>query len=382
MHRLRMGMVGGGKGAFIGGVHRMAAALDGQIELAAGCFSRDYENTRATGKQLNLDPARCYRTYQEMARAEASLPEDRRIDFVSVVTPNRSHFPIAREFLEAGFHVVCDKPMTYTLAEAEELVRLVEQTGLVFVLTHNYTGYPMIRHARELFRTGKMGKVRKVIVEYLQDFLAYPHEKEGMKQAVWRTDPEQAGVGGTLGDVGTHALNLLEYVTGDAVTRLCADKSTFLPDRALDEDANVLLRMQGGGKGVLTVSQVATGEENALRLRVYASEGAVRWDQENPNYLELLRYGEPGRTLTRGSGYLSPAAAEVTRIPVGHPEGFLEGFANIYRDAAEAIRLHRGGRAMKIEDYPVPTVYDGLRGMQFIHRAVESSDRGSVWVDF
>jgi predicted dehydrogenase len=381
MHTLRMGMVGGGRGAFIGGVHRMAAALDGRIELAAGCFSRDYENTRTTGEQLGLDPARCYRTFQEMARTEASLPEGRRMDFVSIVTPNRSHFSIARAFLEAGFHVVCDKPMTYTLAEAEELVRLVEKTGLVFVLTHNYTGYPMIRHARELFRAGKMGKIRKVIVEYLQDFLARPLEKEGMKQAVWRTDPEQSGVGGTLGDVGTHALNLLEYVTGDAVTRLCADKSSFLPDRRLDEDANVLLHLQGGGKGVLTVSQVATGEENALRLRVYASEGAVRWDQENPNYLELLRYGEPRQTLTRGSGYLAPAAGEVTRIPTGHPEGFLEGFANIYRGAAEAIRRHREGKLMKIEDYPVPTVYDGLRGMQFIYRAVESSDRGSVWVD-
>jgi len=378
--KLRMGMVGGGQGAFIGGVHRMVAALDGQIELVAGCFSQDPENTRITGKQLYLDPDRCYDTYAEMAAAEANLPEDRRIDFVSIVTPNVSHFAIAKTFLDAGFHVVCDKPMTYTLDEAEELVRSVEASGLVFALTHNYTGHPLIRHARGLFQSGQMGTVRKAIVEYLQDFLMVPHEKLGQKQAAWRVDPKQSGIGGTMGDVGTHCVNLLEYVSGDPISELCADKSTFLPDRTLDEDVNALLRFKGGGKGVLTISQVATGEENGLTLRVYGSEGAIKWAQENPNYLELYRYGEPRQTLTRGQDYLSEAAADATRIPTGHPEGYLEAFANIYVGFAEALRRYLDGNPMKTEEYNFPTVYDGLRGMQFIYAAVESAENNSTWV--
>jgi predicted dehydrogenase len=376
-----MGMVGGGQGAFIGAVHRIVATLDQQIEVVAGCFSRDPENTKETGRQLYLDPSRCYRTYEEMVAAEAKLPGDRRIDFVSIVTPNVSHFPIAKAFLEAGFHVVCDKPMTYTLDEAKQLVGLVEKTKLVFALTHNYTGHPLVRHARQLFRSGQMGTIRKVIIEYLQDFLMVQHEKLGHKQAAWRVDPAQSGIGGTLGDIGTHCLNLLEYVTGDPVAELCADKSTFLPDRTLDEDANILLRLKGGGKGVLIISQVATGEENGLKLRVYASEGAVLWAQENPNYLQLYRYGQPRQTLTCGHGeYLSDAASSSTRIPVGHPEGYLEAFATIYCGAVEAIRRHIDGHPMKTEEYNFPTVYDGLRGMQFIYRAVESHEKGSTWV--
>jgi predicted dehydrogenase len=376
-----MGMVGGGQGAFIGAVHRIAATMDGQVELVAGCFSRDFENTKATGEQLYLHPDRCYKSYKQMAEREAGLPEEKRIDFVSIVTPNKSHFPIAETFLNAGIHVVCDKPMTFTLDEAKQLTDLVEKSGLVFALTHNYTGNPLIRYARELFQSGDIGTVRKVVVEYLQDFLMYPHEKEGMKQAVWRTDPALAGVGGTLGDVGSHCINLLEYVTCDPVVKLCADKSHFLPDRKLDEDANILLRLKGGGKGVMTISQIATGEENALRLRVYGSEGAIRWEQENPNYLDLFRYGKERQTLTRGSGYLTDAAAESTRIPVGHPEGFLEAFANIYMGAIEAIRRHIDGRPMKSQEYNFPTVYDGLRGMAFIYAAVESAENGSQWVD-
>ena len=231
--KLRMGMVGGGQGAFIGAVHRVVAALDQQIEVAAGCFSRDPENTQETGRQLYLNPARCYDTYEEMAQKEAALPADQRIDFVTIVTPNNLHFPIAETFLKAGFHIVCDKPMTFTLQEAEALVKLVEESGLVFALTHNYTGHPLIRHARSLFQSGEMGTVRKVIVEYLQDFLMVPHEKLGQKQASWRVDPVQSGIGGTLGDVGTHCVNLLEYVTADPIRELCADKSTFLPDRQL-----------------------------------------------------------------------------------------------------------------------------------------------------
>jgi len=376
-----MGMVGGGQGAFIGWVHRMAAALDQQVDFVAGCFSRDFENTKTTGAQLYLDPARCYQTYQEMAESEAKLSQDQRIDFVSIVTPNDSHFAIAKVFLETGIHVVCDKPMTYTLDEAEKLVRLVEETGLVFALTHNYTGHPLVRHARQLFASGEMGTVRKVIVEYLQDFLMVPHEKEGQKQASWRVDPKQAGLGGTLGDVGSHALNLMEYITNDRVTQICADKSTFLPDRELDEDVNVLLHLNGGGKGVLTISQIATGEENNLWIRIYASKGAVVWRQENPNYLEVYRYGEPRQTVTRASDYLSAAAREATRVPTGHPEGYLEAFATIYCGVVAAIRKHIDGNPLNTDEYNFPTVYDGLRGMQFIYKAVESSDNGAVWVD-
>ncbi len=378
--KLRMGMVGGGQGSFIGGVHRMAAALEQQTELAAGVFSRDADNNRATGAQLYLDPARVYDSYTDMAASEAALPADQRIDFVSIVTPNVSHFDIARTFLQAGVHVVCDKPMTYTLDEAEELVRIVEDAGLVFALTHNYTGHPMVRQARALFRSGQMGPVRKVIVEYLQDFLATPHEKLGMKQAEWRTDPEQSGIGGTIGDVGTHAFNLLEYVTGDPVREMCADLSTFLPDRTLDEDVNALLRLEGGGKGLLTASQIATGEENGITLRVYAEHGAIRWAQENPNYLDFWRVDEPRQTLTRAQGYLDAHAAESGRIPPGHPEGYLEAFAQIYVGAITAIRRHLDGRPLPIDAYDFPTVHDGLRAMQFIYKAVESSQKGAAWV--
>ena len=378
--KLRMGMVGGGQGAFIGGVHRLVAALDGQIELVAGSFSQDPENTRITGEQLYLDTDRCYDTYERMAAEEAKRPVGDRIDFVSIVTPNVSHFAIAQTFVAAGIHVVCDKPMTHTLDEAKELVGLVEQSGLVFGLTHNYTGHPLIRHARHLFQTGEIGTVRKAVVEYLQDFLMVPHEKLGQKQAEWRVDPKRSGIGGTMGDVGTHCVNLLEYVTGDPISELCADKSTFLPDRVLDEDVNALLRFRGGGKGVLTISQVATGEENGLTLRVYGSEGAIKWAQENPNYLEVYRYGEPRQVLTRGQGYLSEVAAAATRIPTGHPEGYLEAFGNIYVGVAEAIRRHIDGDPMKVEEYNFPTVHDGLRGMQFIYSAVESAENNSTWI--
>lgn len=379
--KLRMGMVGGGQGAFIGGVHRMAAALDQQVELVAGCFSQDPANTRKTGGELYLDPDRCYDTYKQMADAEAKLPGDKRIDFVSIVTPNVSHFPIAKEFLEAGFHVVCDKPMTYTLEEAKELAAIVEKTGLVFALTHNYTGHPMVRHARDLFRSGQMGEIRKVMVEYLQDFLMVQHEKLGMKQAEWRVDPARSGIAGTLGDIGTHCANLLEYVTGDSIARVCADKSTFLPDRKLDEDVNALLRLEGGGRGVLCVSQVATGEENGLTLRVYASKGGIKWAQENPNYLDVYEYGKPRQTLTRAQGYLSEAAAACCRIPTGHPEGYLEAFATIYDGAVRAIRRHIDGNPVEPSEYEFPSVHDGLRGMQFIYSTIESCEKGSVWVE-
>jgi predicted dehydrogenase len=379
--KLRMGMVGGGQGAFIGWVHRMAANLDGQIEFAAGCFSRDPENSKLTGRQLYLDPARVYPTWQEMAEKESRLPAEKRIDFVSIVTPNASHFDIARTFLQMGFHVILDKPMTYSLEQAEELVRVVEKTGLVFCLTHNYSGHPLVRHARDLFRSGRMGKVRKVIVEYLQDFLMEPLEKQGHKGATWRTDPAQAGAVGSMGDAGTHAENLLQYITGETITEVCADFTTFLPDRVLEEDANLLLRLSGGGKGTMTISQIAVGEENGLTIRIYGEKGGVLWAQENPNTMSIYHYNEPRQTITRGHGeYLSEFAAWSTRIPVGHPEGYLEAFANIYCGDVEAIRRHIDGKPMKAPEYRFPSVYDGLRGMRFITRAAESSKRGAVWV--
>jgi len=379
--KLRMGMVGGGQGAFIGAVHRLAAQMDGQAELVAGVFSRDRTNSRETGEQLYLDASRVYGTYDDMAAAEARLPRDERIDFVSIVTPNNAHFGPAKAFLDAGIHVVCDKPLAFTLDEAHELARIVERTKLVFALTHNYTGYPLVRHARRLFQSGEMGVVRKVIVEYLQDWLVEPVEARGSKQAGWRTNPAESGIGGAVGDIGTHALNLVEFVTGDRVTDVCADKSVSLPGRRLDDDMNALLRFEGGGKGVLTISQIATGEENGLRLRVYGSKAAVLWSQENPNYLQLYRHGEPRETLSRGrSEYLSSEAMAATRIPWGHPEGFLEAFANIYRGAIEAVRRHIDGRPLTTDEYEFPSVYDGVRGMEFIYKAVESADRGATWV--
>jgi predicted dehydrogenase len=380
--KIRMGMVGGGQGAFIGAVHRMAAALDQQVDLVAGVFSRDWTNTQTTGAQLFVDPGRVYRSYDEMAAAEAALPPAARIDFVSIVTPNHAHFAPAKAFLEHGFHVICDKPMTLTVAEADELAALVERTGLVFAVTYNYSGYPLVRHARHLFQSGQMGDVRKVLVEYLQGWLVQPEEKRGSKQAAWRTNPAESGVGGALGDIGTHALHLVEYVTGDAVTQLCVEKSTFVPDRRLDDDANALLRLRGGGKGALTVSQIATGEENGLRLRVYAERGAILWAQEEPNSLQLYRDGEPRQTLTRGrSEYLAPAAMAATRIPWGHPEGYLEAFANIYMGAIGAIRRHIEGRPLAPSEYDFPSVHDGRRGVQFIHKAVASAAAGAAWVD-
>ena len=355
--KLRMGMVGGGQGAFIGGVHRIAATLDQQVELVAGCFSQSYENTKVTGAQLYLDPPRCYPTYEAMAAAEAKL---------SGRQANRLRQHRHSECLAFRHRQdISQRRLPRRLRQANDLQPSrrprnwrgwSEKTGLVFAVTHNYTGHPLVRHARELFRSGAMGTVRKVIVEYLQDFLMVPHEKLGQKQAEWRLDPARSGLGATIGDVGTHCVNLLEYVTGDPIASLCADKSTFLPDRKLDEDVNALLRLKGGGKGVLTISQVATGEENGLTLRVYASEGAIKWEQENPNYLELYRYGEPRQTLTRGQGYLSDAAE---RYPHPHrpPRGLSRSLRHdLCRRRAGHPRAHRrqalkAGR-IRISDRP------------------------------
>ena len=379
--KLRIGMVGGGKGAFIGAVHRKAATMDNQAEIVAGAFSRDFQNAKATGRDLYLDPARVYPTYAEMAAAEAKLPADKRIDFVSVVTPNVSHYDVCATFLRAGFHVLCDKPMTYTLTEAKKLTALVQKSGLVFGVTHNYTGYPLIKHARELFLNGSMGKVQKVMVEYLQDFFAVSPEGVVGGINAWRFDPKVAGAAGTLGDIGTHCFNLVEYVTGDAITHVAADMHTFAPGRKLDDDSNVLLRLASGAGGSLMISQCAIGEENGIRIRVFAQKGSIIWDQENPNYLQVYRYGEPRHTLTRANDhYMSAVSRAYCRVPKGHPEGFISAFANIYWDYMRAVRRALDGKPLKISEYQFPTVYDGLRGMRFIASSLKSSKTGSKWV--
>lgn len=375
--KLRMGMVGGSLDAFIGAVHRIAAALDGQIELVAGAFSSNPEKSKATGKALYLDEDRVYGSYEEMILKEKELPEDKRIDFVSIVTPNHMHYGPAKLALENGFHVICDKPMTISVEQAEDLARLVKETGLVFALTHNYTGYPMVKQAKQMIAAGEIGKLRKIIVEYPQGWLSQPLEASGNKQASWRTDPAQSGAGGGLGDIGTHAENLTEYVTGSKISQLCADLSIFVEGRPLDDDGNVLIRLENGAKGVLVYSQVANGEENALAIRVYGETGGLEWRQQEPNSL-IHRTNSSYRVLRTNVGSLHQAASAHSRIPAGHPEGFLEAFANIYRNFAYAVRAHQEG---KPQDplYDFPTVEDGLRGLKFIEAVLASSKSESKW---
>ncbi|MFQ5571329.1 MAG: Gfo/Idh/MocA family protein [Rhodothermales bacterium] len=377
--RLRYGMVGGGPGAFIGAVHRAAAALDGGMELTAGTFSSNAEKSQVQGEALHLDPHRVYGSYQEMVEKEAALPEGERIDFVSIVTPNHLHFPIAKAFIEAGIHVVCDKPMTTTLEDAEELCRLVKQYDVIFALTHNYTGYPMVKQARAMTRTGQLGTVRKIVVEYSQGWLARPLEREGQKQALWRTDPVQAGAGG-LGDIGSHAENLARYITGLELEALCADVTTFVPGRQIDDDANILIHYEGGARGILFDSQVAVGEENNLRIRVYGTDGSLEWHQEDPNYLWFRPQDAPEQVLRRGNDYLSEEAKRSSRLPAGHPEAFIEAFANIYVEAGRVIVDRLLGRTNDPSRTDYPTVQDGARGVHFIRTALESG-RARSWVD-
>lgn len=371
--KLRMGMVGGGRDAFIGSVHRMAAALDGQIELVAGAFSSDPEKSRASGADFYLDPNRVYADYAAMAEAEAALPEDERIDFVSIVTPNHMHYPVAKCFLEAGFHVVCDKPVTRTVEEAEALQELVQSSGKVFALTHNYTGYPMVKEARHLVESGKLGRILKIVVEYPQGWLLRAIDAEGQKQAAWRTDPEKAGASSCIGDIGTHAENLARYVTGLRMESLCADFSTLVSGRRLEDDGNLLVHYESGARGVLYASQVSAGEENALRLRVYGEKAGLEWFQEEPNELLLKHPDRPREVYRRGNDYLSDAAKNFSRIPFGHPEAFIEAFANIYLEAARAIRDAVNGQPGAGAPYDVPTIEDGVEGMKFIASAVESA---------
>jgi predicted dehydrogenase len=375
--RLKLGMVGGGEGAFIGGVHRIAARLDDQFDLVAGAFSADADKSRRSGAALGLAPDRVYDDFTAMAKREARLKDG--IDAVAIVTPNHMHAPAAREFLRRGIHVICDKPLTATLPEARKLAALAEKSDALFVLTHNYTGYPMIRQARAMVAAGDLGAIRVVQVEYAQDWLTEPLENTGQKQAAWRTDPAQSGAGGCVGDIGTHAYNLARFVTGLRLEKLSADLSTFVPGRRVDDNVQVLLRFEGGARGMLWASQVAVGHENGLRLRLYGPKGGLDWHQENPNILWFTPFGEPPRRITRAGAGSGDAASAVSRIPAGHPEGYLEGFATLYTEAADAIRAHKSGTGPG-PGLLVPGIADGLEGMAFIDACLRSSGRDAAWV--
>lgn len=376
--RIRLGMVGGGRDAFIGGVHRIAARMDDHYELVAGAFSSTQEKALASAADLGVASDRAYSDYKVMAEKEAALENG--IEAVSIVTPNHLHFDVAKEFLARGIHVICDKPLTATLEDAEALVKAVEKSGALFVLTHNYTGYPMIRQARQMVSDGLLGSIRLVQAEYPQDWLSTKLEDTGQKQAGWRTDPKRSGLGGCIGDIGTHAYNLGCFVSGLKLQSLCADLDSFVDGRQLDDNAHVMMRYEGGAKGLIWSSQVAPGNENALRLRVYGTEGGLEWSQEDPNYLWHTKLGEPKQLLTRGGSGAGDAANAVSRVPPGHPEGYLEGFANLYSDAAAAIIALRAGEQPG-DDFLVPTVQDGLAGVSFVTAAVESSNQGSRWID-
>jgi predicted dehydrogenase len=379
--KLRYGMIGGGRGAFIGAVHRIAAAMDGQAVLTAGAFSSDAARSTASGEDLFVDPARVYGSYEEMARIEARKPATERLDFIVIVTPNHQHFPPAKLFLESGFNVVCDKPVTFNLAEAKKLRAVVRKTKKVFVLTHNYTGNAMVKQARELVRSGYLGEIRKVVSEYPQGWLSTHIEASGQKQAAWRTDPKRSGAAGCIGDIGTHAENLARYISGLHIDSLCADLSTFVKGRALDDDGNILVRFKGGAKGIIHASQISVGDENNLNIRVYGTKAALEWHQEHPNELVVKYPDKPREVWTRGNGYNGKAAASVSRIPPGHPEGYLEAFGNIYREAFRAIRAEIAGEPLP-EDLDYPTIDDGVEGMVFIETAVKSSRLGAKWVKF
>ena len=379
--KIRMGMVGGGRGAFIGGVHRIGAAIDGHIELVCGAFSSDPERSRLSGEDLYVPANRVYGSYQEMIEKEKLLPEGERMDFVSIVTPNHVHFGPAKMALENGFHVVCDKPLAFTMEEALELEALVEKTGLIFALTHNYTGYPMVKQARAMVRNGELGKIRKVVVEYPQGWLSRKEEDTNYKQAIWRTDPTQSGIAGAMGDIGTHAENLAEYITGLQITEMCADISTFVDGRKLDDDGNVLLHFDNGAKGILHASQISAGEENGLNIRVYGEEGGLYWRQEEPNTLLVTRLDKPKEIYRPKITPLSPEANAHIRVPAGHPEGYLEAFANIYRNFALAVQARMAGEAPDpLLDFP--SVKDGVRGMRFIEKVIESGKSTAKWVKF
>lgn len=381
MKKLRMGMVGGSLDAFIGEVHRKSAALDGKFDLVCGAFSSSPEKSKETGNAIGLDDSRSYGSYKEMFEKENELPEDERMEVVSVVTPNHVHFDPAKIALQNGYHVIIDKPLAFSVEEAEDLQKLVNSTGNILALTHTYTGYPMIKEARYIVETGKIGTVRKIYVEYPQGWLATPLEKEGNKQASWRTDPERSGQGGAVGDIGTHAANLAEYVSGLTITKVCADVNIVVKDRKLDDDSAALIKFDNGSSGVLMATQIATGEENDLKLRVYGEKGGIEWTHTNPNTLLLKMIDEPVQILRAGTGYLSDVAQKNTRLPAGHPEGYLEAFANIYIAFAEAVADHQSSSLKPVSDYDFPTVEDGVRGMKFVSAMIKSGKSESKWIN-
>ncbi len=376
-----MGMVGGGEGAFIGVIHRMAASLDGQIELVCGAFSSNAEKSRASGLSLSLEPERCYADYQQMFAAEAALPTDQRMDFVAIVTPNHLHFPIASAALESGFHVLSDKPATLNLAEAVALKSIVTKTGRLYGLTHTYTGYPLIKQARHLIASGELGKIRKIVVEYSQGWLASKAD-ESSKQASWRLNRDQSGISCCMGDIGVHAANLAEYVSGLNIESLCADLNSVVDGRELDDDGTVLLRFNNGAKGVLLASQISVGEENNLRLRVYGDKASIDWSQMEPNGLWLKSNSAPTQLIRSGVGEFCLQAQKAMRTPAGHPEGYLEAFANIYLNFAEQISAFKAGREASNQVFDVPGIEEAIRGMAFIENVVEASQKENKWHHF
>jgi len=379
-----MGMVGGGPGAFIGEVHRKAALMDGQIEIVGGAFDIDPQKSLQMGKELYLDPQRVYGTYTEMIERELELPESERFDFVSICTPNNWHFPMASDLLEAGFHIMCEKPMTIDVEQARQLKKLVKKTNKVFALMHNYTGYPMVKLARDIAQGGELGEVRKIVVRYPQGWLATALEKTGHMQAGWRTDPKQSGASGCGGDIGTHAENLAEYITGLKMTHLCAELTTFVEGRRLDDDCNCLVKFDNGAKGILHASQISVGEENNLGIWIYGEKGALEWHQEHPNYLYVKHPDGPVEVWRRGNPYVtekSPGAGRATRLPFGHPEAFFEAMANIYVNFADTVRAAIEGTETDPLALDFPTVEDGLRGMLFLQTLVESSKSKEKWTE-
>ena len=374
-----MGMIGGGRDAFIGGVHRIAAAIDQQVELVCGAFSSTPEKSKASGEDFLLPEDRCYGTFEEMIEKEAALPEGERMDFVAIVTPNHMHFPAAKAALEAGFHVLSDKPATLDLEQAKELKKIIEASGQLYCLTHNYPGYPMVKQAREMVLGGEFGKIRKIVVEYPQGWLATKLEADGAKQAEWRTDPKRSGAAGCMGDIGTHAENLAEYVSGLTISELAADLTSFVDGRLLDDDGNVLLRFENGAKGVLHASQISVGCENNLQIRVYGESGGAEWHQIEPNTLLVHRIDKPTEIWRAGQGYLGATATANCRTPAGHPEGYLEAFANVYRNFANHIRAVGDGSEVDEHMLDYPGIDDGIRGMAFIEAVVGSSANNAAW---
>ncbi len=376
---VKYGMVGGGEGSFIGDVHRKAAAFDGKCRLVAGCFSRDYNNTLRTGKNLDIVKGRLYKDYMEMARAEAEREDG--IDFVSIVTTNSTHFEVAKAFLEAGINVSCDKPLCFETGQAKELKRLAEEKGLLFLVTYAYSGYPMVEEARNIVKAGQIGEVRTVMGEYPQDWLTDLEEETDNKQAKWRTDPEIAGISNCVGDIGSHIENTVNYITGLRIKRLCARLEYIPPSRPLDTNAHVMVEYENGASGMYWSSQIAVGHENGLCIRIYGTRGSVEWVQETPNSLRVCSLGEPAKIYTRGQGYLSPQAQKLTRLPAGHPEAYYEAFANLYSKFADAIIKKSIGEDLDGNDLCFTGVAEGLNGVEFIHKCVESSSKGCVWVD-